>query len=147
MSLLLRASYLLSLLPLLSSCGFFDPKMVTACEQVLKARLLAPSEYTRIEIRRSEEPIDRADFQRNFAGNDLPPIIQKMRMDSFDSGELKPLRYMVLMSYDVPNAYGTPIRGISRCEYPTMNGDDSGADKFSVLVDGLTSTDWLMKRL
>ena len=147
MNLLLRANCLLLLLPLLSGCNFFDSKMVTACEEVLKGRLLAPSEYKRIEIKQFEEPIGRADFEHYFADNDLPPVIQKLRKDQFDRGELKPLLYLVLISYDAPNAYGTPVRSISRCEYPTMNGDDSGVYKTTVLVDGETSTDWLMKQI
>lgn len=119
--------------------------MVTACEQVLKNRLLAPSEYRRIEIQQSEEPIGRADYQRYFSEG-LSAIIQEALMKDFDRGHVKPVMYEALITYDAPNAYGTLIRGISRCQYPISDGDASRADRLSV-VDGETNTEWLRKQL
>jgi hypothetical protein len=134
------------LIPILSSCDFFDSKMVTACEQVLKNRLLAPSEHRRIEIQQSEEPIGRADYQRYFTEGSST-IIQEALTKDFDRGHVKPVMYEILITYDTPNAYGTPIRGISRCQYPTSDGDASRAARFSVIGDGETNTEWLRKQL
>lgn len=133
------------LLSLLSGCDLFDAKIVTACESVLKGRLRSPSEYKRIEITRSEEVIGRAEYKHLF-GSKGSPALQAVTMDDFDSGAAKPMRYILQISYDAPNAYGTPIRGVSRCEYASAFGGDSTVNEFVVSIDGDTEMEWRNKQ-
>ena len=133
------------LLSLLSSCDLFDAKIVIVCESALKDRLRSPSEYKRIEITRSEEAIGRAEYKDLF-GSTGSPTLQAVTMADFDSGAVKPVRYTLRISYDAPNAYGTPIRGVSRCEYASAFGGDSTASEFTVRIDGDTDMEWRKKQ-
>jgi hypothetical protein len=135
------------LLPAIGGCNFSESKLVTVCEEVLKLRLLAPSGYKRIEIKESEEPLNRAGYKRYLAGDEYGPIIQEARMKDFDRGRVKPRMFEVLITYDAPNAYGTPIRGTTICQYPTDNEDTSKADRLYVMVDGKTNAEWLETQL
>jgi len=132
------------LLPAIGGCSSSESKLVTVCEEVLKLRLLAPAGYKRIEIKESNEPLNRADYKRYLAGDEYGPLIQGARMKDFDQGRVKPLMFEVLITYDAPNAYGAPIRGTSRCQYPTDNEDTSKADRLYVMVDGKTNAEWLV---
>ncbi|SCB51876.1 hypothetical protein GA0061101_14339, partial [Rhizobium lusitanum] len=96
------------LLPAIGGCSSSESKLVTVCEEVLKLRLLAPAGYKRVEIKESNEPLNRADYQRYLAGDEYGPLIQGARMKDFDQGRVKPLMFEVLITYDAPNAYGTP---------------------------------------
>lgn len=131
------------LLPTIGGCNSSESKLVGVCEEVLKLRLLAPAGYKRVEIEESEEPLSRADYKRYLAGDEYGPLIQGARMKDFDRGRVKPRMFEVLITYDAPNAYGTPIRGTSRCQYPTDDEDVSEASRLYVMVDGKTNADWL----
>ncbi|MBB4239905.1 MULTISPECIES: hypothetical protein [Rhizobium] len=124
------------LLPTISGCSFSESKLVTVCEEVLKLRLLAPAGYKRIEINESEESLSRDDYKRYLARDEYGPLIQGAMMKDFDRGRVKPRMFEVLITYDAPNAYGTPIRGTTICQYPTDNEDTSRADRLYVIIDG-----------
>ncbi|MEY9198321.1 hypothetical protein [Sinorhizobium sp. BJ1] len=131
----------LLILSALPGCSFFDSEMLTACEASLKKRLRSPSEYERIEIHRSEEKLDRNAFSKHLASINSTTYSSTMRR--FDSGDLSPTQFTLIISYDAPNAYGTPIRGIVQCEYVDIGGDESRAHEVTVEIDGQTYTDWL----
>ncbi len=67
------------------------------------------------------------------------------RLQGFDRGDDKPVLFSLLISYDAPNAYGTPERAHSRCEYVNSWGDETRANELVVMVDGETNAAWLQK--
>ncbi len=64
-------------------------------------------------------------------------------MLDFDRGVVKPVLFSVLISYDAPNAFGTPLRAHSRCEYVDSSGDETRANEVLVMIDGKANADWL----
>ncbi|WP_349437410.1 hypothetical protein [Pararhizobium sp. A13] len=142
-----HAGALVLLLPALCSCSFFDPKIVKVCEAVLQQRLRSPSGYERIEIVSSETKMDREAFSKHVGRIDLPTSYFTSKMQAFDSGRLRPMVFTLLISYDAPNAYGTPVRGIASCEYVGSYTDDSHASEYTVSLDGQTQTQWLIERI
>ncbi|THK35637.1 hypothetical protein EHS39_23705 [Ensifer sp. MPMI2T] len=141
----LKMTIALSMITALSSCSFFDSEMVTACEASLQKRLRSPSEYKRFEITSYEEKLDRAAFSRYLTDDKVGAVFREAQLREFDRGTLDPTLFSLFISYDAPNAFGTPIRGIARCEYMNARGDDSGASEHDVMIDGKTYTDWLIE--
>lgn len=127
----------------LSGCNFFDSELVAACEANLKKRLRSPSEYDRVEINRSETKLDRNAFSKHLAAINSTNYVSTMR--DFDSGQISPVLFTLLITYDAPNAHGTLIRGIARCEYVNDYGDDSRASEIAVSIDGQTYMEWLIE--
>ncbi|AFL51372.1 hypothetical protein ABIE78_002802 [Sinorhizobium fredii] len=143
---LTRVSAAVLILPALSGCNFFDSELVTACEESLKKRLRSPSRYERIEIVRSEAKMDPQAFAKRVAGRtDIPTSYFKSKMQEYDNGQVSPKVFTVIISYDAPNAYGTPIRSVAHCEYISNYGDDSQASEVTVSIDGQTYMEWLIE--
>ncbi|WP_156938617.1 hypothetical protein [Mesorhizobium sp. LNHC252B00] len=52
-----------------------------------------------------------------------------------------------LHRYDGPNAYGTPVHGLSMCEHRSLSASKAGAAWYSVIVDNFTQTGWLREQI
>lgn len=136
----------LLILTSLSGCdfiaSFFDSELVKACESAVKFRLRSPSGYERVEISRSEDaPMDRAAYAQYLSS--FSSDYRTERLQDFDLGKDKPVLFSLLISYDAPNAYGTPERAHARCEYVNRSGDETWANELVVMVDGQTNAAWL----
>lgn len=139
-----RLAPLLFLLPLLSTCNFFDSKIVQSCEAGLKRKLTSPSGYKRIEITQHESTLSRPEYaayladreQRIYGGK---PVLTETFLRDFDEGRQKPVLFTLYIDYDEPNTYGTPIRHISKCTY--VGNDASNVLEPDVSVDGMTWAD------
>ncbi|MEY9717917.1 hypothetical protein ABIA22_000407 [Sinorhizobium fredii] len=144
-----NALFALLILPALSGCNFvasfFESEFVTACEASLQERLRSPSEYKRIKITSYEEKLDRAALTKYLSDERVGDIFLNAELRDFDRGNLNPTLFGLLISYDAPNVFGTPIRRTARCEYIDARGDDSAANEHNVKVDGKTYTDWLIE--
>ncbi len=135
---------------LASSCSFFGSSFEAACEDVIKERLLAPSAYKRVSVDRSDHRMTRDEYVAYLQTSDDPEVVKKANLKSFDEGNYKPTTLRAYIKYDAPNAYGTPIRGTSVCEYFSDSGNEShdrGFYRLVVEVDGDSQTDWLVKRV
>ncbi|TIX88627.1 hypothetical protein [Rhizobium sp. P44RR-XXIV] len=146
------------LLPLLSGCDFFDSKLVTACEAILKERLISPSEYRRIKVSELEGlDLDRTQLEgyllarqraSRSSGHPTPVDDASIKDDlrSYDDGQLKPILYNASIVYEAFNAYKIPVRYIANCAYLGTNGDSSNVWEYRVTVDEKTSTEWLFSK-
>ncbi|MER9449326.1 hypothetical protein [Mesorhizobium sp. M0254] len=126
----------------------FVSPMTRACEAVLKKRLLAPAGYKRVETSESSEPIPLEDYLKDRGAATESDRILWTRMYSDDSGRKNPpTKFTLFITYDAPNAYGTPVRGLSMCEYRSLSASKSGAAWYSVIVDNFTQTGWLREQI
>ena len=144
-----RAFTTLAVLPLIftSSCGMFDAKIVTACEDVIKERLRSPSNYQRVSINREEKVLTKTDYFNYLYANVASSPIREAKNQQFERGELKPVTYSLTINYDAPNAYNAPIRSRSTCEYTNEQGTDAGASEVTVIVDGKDQITYLTDSL
>lgn len=76
----------------LIGCDALLAPEIQDCERYIKAKLRSPSTYQRISARSTAMPKER------------PPQV------------------WAVIEYDAANAYGTPIRDMQICTYPTHNG-------------------------
>lgn len=119
----------------------FDPKMVQICEELIKDRLRSPSTYRRVEVTQFSEAVSA---ERAHA---LDPKMTRTEVIAINDGRAKPTNFQVFIKYEAANAFGTPISGLSLCEYYSVFGSDKYANAFSVKIDGKTSTEWLVEGL
>jgi len=133
-----------------SSCSIFESKFNSACEDGIKKRLLAPSGYKRIALQRRDEVLTRDEFVAHMAATNTPEGAMKSDLESFDKGRLPVTKFTAVIEYDAPNAYGTPIRFTSICEYVSETGKDDQERDFYALfltIDGETDNQWLIRRV
>ncbi|MEY9531178.1 hypothetical protein [Sinorhizobium fredii] len=142
-----RKAFFALLIPTaLSGCNFvnsfFDSQLVTACEAALKFRLPSPSGYQRIKISHSDDKmLDRAAYAEHLSSYSDDYRTEQLR--DFDQGEVRPVLFSILISYDAPNAFGTPLRAHSRCEYVDTRGDETKANEILVMIDGQSNGEWV----
>ncbi|MEO5323077.1 hypothetical protein PV773_07120 [Mesorhizobium sp. CC13] len=127
--------------------GFFNPfdsRMTRACEATLKKRLRSPSMYKRVEISDSKEPMSLDTYLKMESASDQSAVnlYTQMYKDAVARGD-QPTVFTSFITYDAPNAYGTPVRGIVACAYSSSDGSKSSASEFNVQIDGLTHIRWL----
>ncbi|WP_037424718.1 hypothetical protein [Sinorhizobium sp. CCBAU 05631] len=143
-----KVALALLILPALSGCdfveSFFDSELVTACEAALKFRLPSPSGYKRIKISHSEDMVmDRAGYAEYLSSAFKDADYREKLLQDFDRGSVKPVLFSMVISYDAPNAFGTPLRAHSQCEYVDEWGDETKANEILVMIDGQDNADWL----
>ncbi|MBW8320039.1 MAG: hypothetical protein K0M49_12790 [Arenimonas sp.] len=142
-----KAIYLIPMV-FLGGCNFFDSELVVACEETLKKRLRSPSSYERIELTsRSTELNTRDEVKAKLIAHGHDGALLEAQLRDFDSGTAKPTEFSLLIEYDAPNAYGTMLRDVSKCEYFSMSGRVDRASWFNVKVDGQTDIEWFTERL
>ncbi|TIW75419.1 MAG: hypothetical protein E5V42_00545 [Mesorhizobium sp.] len=126
----------------------FESSMTRSCEYVIKQRLRSPAGYKRVEITESQDPLSLDDYlkARSVKTDDERVLFTRIyNMDA--AGNDPPTMFTQYIRYDAPNAYGTPIRSISICQYPSMSSSRSNAADYSVIVDNFTQHQWLMDQV
>ncbi len=142
-ALLLSAALLL-----LSGCSFGDSKLLATCEAEVKARLLAPAGYHRIEAKEySEDMTIEAWMAASMAADPTMKGVYDVDAAAMKRDGKTPKKLSAFITYDAPNAYGTPIRGVSACEYLTVDGQVDDNAKYEIQVDQLTHLQWYRKQL
>ncbi|TPI34654.1 hypothetical protein FJW08_03515 [Mesorhizobium sp. B3-2-1] len=120
----------------------FESAMIKSCEMVLKKRLLAPTGYRRIEVTEMSDPLSLQEYlqERHLTTDDERVIFTRMYNDGA-AGKNQPTKFTQIITYDAPNAYGTPVRGMS--QYRSIDASKASAAWYSVIVDNFTETGWL----
>ncbi|MFK0163489.1 hypothetical protein [Rhizobium sp. NPDC090279] len=117
------------LLPLLSSCGAFDPPIVTACEENLKPALVVPSSYERNRFIPGERPATRAELDEELRHPDL----KKFYLKEFDTGALKPVIYTGILNFSALNSNADRVTTTVTCRYFSTDGRTSQIAIWSVV--------------
>lgn len=125
---------------------------VDTCEEVIRERLKAPSTYRRIgapEVIHHSETLSDSDFSELIAGKEqiLQEIMQESRSEG--TGWLQVSYFETTIEYDAANAFGVPIRRVSRCRSGSWYNHEKPRYDLSrslVEVDGQTQTDWALER-
>lgn len=126
----------------------FESSMTKSCENVLKERLRSPAGYQRIEITESQSPLSLEDYLKaNYVKDEDGRTIFTRLFNSESTAKNPPTMFTLFIKYDAPNAYGTPIRGISECKYASISSSKSGAADYPVVVDNFTKTQWLVNQV
>lgn len=139
--------------------GSFESAFLTACDEVMKDRLKAPSTYTRIAAHGYEQRPATLDDKRGWTNatkraEDLKMIetdprfkeLYEMGEKVFEmSGEQTLTRAFV--EYDADNSYGVPVRGAYECTHVGFDVDEFAPAAGGVRVDGYNSVDWSAREL
>ncbi|TGT42615.1 hypothetical protein [Mesorhizobium sp. M8A.F.Ca.ET.165.01.1.1] len=126
----------------------FESAMTKSCESVLKERLRSPSDYKRVEITESQQPLTLDEYLKDHRVKTEDERVLYTQIYNLDAaGKDPPTMFTLYIKYDAPNAYGTPIRGISECQYASSSSSKSHASDFSVVVDNFTRHQWLVKQV
>lgn len=135
----------------------YDPlhwKMTRACEAVVQARLLAPSTYRRVSLSEEVKSIPLDEYrqmkwaeihQMNLSadGWEVQDKLLDLDIAAMKQRNFLPQRFREFITYDAANGFGTPIRGVSECDYVSLSGDTAGANDLTVMVDGKNKLDYL----
>lgn len=137
-----------------AACNPFESKMTTACEEVIKQRLVSPSSYKRIKMWEEQRavPLDeyeaselaaiqaiaasapeRAQTRKNYLVINLRAMREK---------GTTPIEFTKLIGYDAANSFGALLRKASRCTFFSESADESQAATYNVVVDGKTEDQW-----
>jgi len=120
---------------------FTDPKLVQICEELIKDRLRSPSTYQRREASQYDNLVSLE------KAKEYIPDMTKTQERSISEGRSRPTRFEAFIKYEAANAYGTPVAGLSMCEYFSSSGTLEYANKTNVKIDGKTSTERLIDSL
>ncbi len=123
--------------------GLFDPAMLKSCEGVLRQRLLAPSQYARVDYRMSSTPISIDDYIRRLAWVGAQPGDADRAIAQY--GE--PTLFEVVIQFDAPNAFGTPIRQRALCDAVDTSSTFSSSSDTFLRVDEKTHIQWLVSQV
>ncbi|SCB51873.1 hypothetical protein [Rhizobium lusitanum] len=140
LSYLKRASIIASALlatSALSGCNFFDPPLVTACEENLKGVLVKPSSYRRGDFNITSIPVTRSELDNYFEGTPLKTL-RKEALERFDDGTERPVRYMLNLQFTADNENAETVTTKLACEYFSFDGKQSSVVPF---VTGLKPLD------
>lgn len=118
-----------------------DGKLVAACEEVLKGRLLSPSGYARISWSASDRPMSSEEYRDRYVavrGSSIP-------VDISIAGTVDHTLNSGVLEYDAPNQYGALIRHSATCDLDTSDPRDFdlSSAKYNVQVNGLSQRAWL----
>lgn len=130
---------------LLSGCNPFEQPLISACEESLKERLKAPSTYRRISATEDEKNLTRAEYNQHLSGQS--PSVRDISLKWFDEGKDKPMRFIAFIEYDAQNAFGVPIRDVTKCEYISSSGNKKDAKSYTVTINGKDSVGWTKSNL
>jgi len=125
------------LLPVLSGCNFFDPPLVTACEENLKGALLKPSSYRRGDFNITSIPVTRSELDNYFEGTSFKTM-RKEALERFDDGSKRPVRYILNLQFTAADENAEAITTKLACEYFSFDGKQSSVVPF---VTGLKPLD------
>ncbi len=51
---------------------------------------------------------------------------------------------ILFIEYDAPNAFGTAVRGLAKCEYDVPSGGGTEVSISNVRIDGKTRSQWMI---
>ncbi|WP_189413755.1 hypothetical protein [Mesorhizobium sp. M00.F.Ca.ET.217.01.1.1] len=122
--------------------GYFDDDLTKSCEEALRQRLKAPSQYKRIRMARDSKDMTRDEFITHLNTSGDTESVRRFYLKSFDAKEIEPKNLSLAIEYDAPNSFGTMLRGYADCTYGSTYGRDPVSYLF-VKIDGKTSTEWL----
>ncbi|OCI95614.1 hypothetical protein A6U86_15725 [Rhizobium sp. AC27/96] len=138
----------------LSSCDLFDSKLVTACETVLKQRLLSSAEYKRVKVSELDElELDRrllesylVTKQQRSKASGYPLAMDdawiQTELKAFDIGISRPSFFSASIVYETLNDLQEPVRHLAKCVYVGNKSDSSLGWEVETAVDGLTALEW-----
>ncbi|MDL2397463.1 hypothetical protein [Rhizobium mayense] len=144
---------------LLSSCNLFDSKLVTACEKVLKERLLSSSEYKRVKISELDEvELDRAELesylvteQQRSRASGYPLAIKdswiQSELKAFDYGISRPSFFSASIVYETINDLQEPVRHLAKCVYVGEKSAPPLSWEVDTSVDGLNELEWSFSQI
>ncbi|NTG46579.1 hypothetical protein G6M04_04275 [Agrobacterium rhizogenes] len=139
---------------LLNSCDLFHSKLVTACETVLKQRLLSSAEYKRIKVSELDElQLDRkllesylVTRQQRSKASGYPLAIDdawiQTELKAFDNGISRPSFFSASIVYETLNDLQEPVRHLAKCVYVGNKSDSSLKWEVDTTLDGLTGIEW-----
>lgn len=145
-------SLLLPMLLLFIS-GCKDPKdgLVEACEAVLKDTLVSPAGYKSVSTTHLEGKATPEEYfaHMNFKypsddDQSSDATIRRLIKKQIEDGTFEVISYKVIMEFDAPNAYGTPIREKVLCTYVGTSPPRGVEDRKDVRIDGKSDFDRLM---
>jgi len=125
----------------------FEPPLYRVCEGELKERLVAPAGYKRVAIADVREKMSREDFVKMLRDTKEVKTLSEHLLERYDSGASFPTTFALAITYDAPNAFGTPLRQLATCEYFSKYGDASRASGLDVRVNGRTHMEHLVDRV
>lgn len=100
------------------------PEVVTACRVYIQASLRSPATYQEATQRTFDRSIAQAQLRSEYFPAPQSEL-DRLHLAGLDGRSLA-IR-TVFLEYDAANAYGTPIRGISACEFLLVDGQVRGA--------------------
>jgi hypothetical protein len=116
--------------------------MTAACKQALAKRLRSPSTLKVIEVSRSQEKMDRADYEAYLRHSGEALNVAQFLLQMYDDGH--PFyRHLRRFEYDATNAFGVPLRNISECEYDSSDETPHPISEI-VEIDGKTYAQFLI---
>lgn len=125
----------------LSGCDRTKSDFVAACESAIKDTLRSPSGYKQIKVDYSTTELNYETYIQ-YIGKEEASKLYKSQIESLKSGENNPVVLHALVEFDAPNAYGTAVRAVNRCEYVLMSKDQKVIAPL-IKVNGKTMTDRL----
>ena len=118
-----------------------DSELVRVCEEQIKERLRSPSTYVRIEA--TEYPKLVLQDEIELFDDDITMTEQR----AIEEGRYDPTNFEIFIKYEAANAYGTPVAGLSMCEYFSISGKAENIFSFNVKVDGETNHDQMLRAI
>lgn len=124
---------------------FFD-----ACEETLKDRLKAPSTFRMLDeptvtATKVSAAVAAGPPPDDFRGTDQHTRLQELHELQLSMYRDGAWRHRALIEYEAQNAFGTPIRNVSRCDAYTFDEapPTSRYGNVRVQVDGKSAMEWL----
>lgn len=110
---IISAAVLLCAVGLLVYYNFRLPKEVKACKEEAMEEVMSPSSFNMVEYNVYDESITLDEFKKiryhYVNDSDITGILMRNVTD--------PIKRSIFITFDAPNAFGTPARGAHRCEY------------------------------
>ena len=118
-----------------------DSELVRVCEEQIKERLRSPSTFVRTEVNEYSKPISLAELAS------FDDDITMTQRQAIVDGRNVPTNFEIFIKYDAANAYGTPVAGLSMCEYFSISGKIDSIFSFNMKVDGETNQDRMIRSI
>jgi hypothetical protein len=128
---------------IITGCNRENSKFLDLCEAAIKSQLRSPSGYKRIDwkfektLLSPDQYLGKLEKQGKAVGNELT----KFEIDALRNGRYNPAAFSGVVEYDAPNAFGTPIRGNSTCDYLSLSGNLDHLGEVNIKVNGKSMTD------
>lgn len=112
-----------------------DEQFLAACEQAIKAKLVAPSGFRRIGEAGAPEKYEVS--SANLAQSAARFGVKLTQADYDALGELNgptPVIYQRVIEYDAPNSFNAPIRSTARCMFFSIDGKATSVAPYRIAV-------------